>query len=325
MINLPELNDLSELVEIADKDLIQVNERARITHGDKSYPIMSFEIGCKDLDAPVLGLFGGVHGLEKVGTHFVTSYLYSLFKQLTWDDDLRSQLKTSRIVSIPLINPVGMSMNWRSNGNGVDLMRNAPIDALANNTPFLIGGHRYSNKLPWYRGALGSPMELEAKTLIDYVSAQIKKASIAITVDFHSGFGIKDRFWYPYAKTKDDYPNIKETLLLKNLIDETLTHHIYKIEPQANVYTTHGDLWDFIYDNHRAQDSSKLYLPWTLEMGSWTWVKKNPKQLLSYTGLFNPIEIHRYNRVMRRHKALVDLLFKATRNQKWLIGRNLLI
>ena len=113
----------------------------------------------------------------------------------------------------------------------------------------------------------------------------------ALTVDFHSGFGMKDRFWYPYAKTMDQFPNIQEVESLKDLIDETLHHHIYSIEPQSYSYTTHGDLWDFLYDEHRDlnKGSQKLLISWTLEMGLWNWVKKNPRQILSFAGLFNPI------------------------------------
>jgi predicted deacylase len=318
--NYREASDIRSLLDIADSELVEHTVLNQIKYRGNTYPIHSFQIGCKDKDAPVLGLFGGVHGLEKVGTHFVTSYLENLFTQMSWDDDLRAQLKTSRIVTIPLINPVGMANNYRSNGNGVDLMRNAPIDAVTKeNRPFLVAGHRLSNKIPWYRGKLGDPMELEGQTLIQYVKDQTFQSELSLTIDFHSGFGIKDRLWFPYAKTTEDYPSIEETKKLVRLIDDNLNHHIYKIEPQSNIYTTHGDLWDYIYDQHReVNQGKKLFIPWTLEMGSWTWVKKNPIQLLSSDGLFNPIKKHRYERVMRRHQRLVDLLFKATRNPKWL-------
>ena len=107
---------------------------------------------------------------------------------------------------------------------------------------------------------------------------------------------------------------------LKDLIDETLQHHIYSIEPQSFSYTTHGDLWDYLYDKFRDHDSQgkKLFIPWTLEMGSWRWVRKNPKQALSALGLFNPMVDHRFDRTMRRHKSLLDLLFSATRNTRWI-------
>ena len=49
-----------------------------------------------------------------------------------------------------------------------------------------------------------------------------------------------------------------------------------------------------------------FFLPLTLEMGSWLWVKKNPRQLFSRHGIFNPLIEHRQQRVLRRHLALLD-------------------
>ena len=42
---------------------------------------------------------------------------------------------------MPLVNPVGMYKGYRSNGNGVDLMRNSPIESKEKVYPF-VGGHR---------------------------------------------------------------------------------------------------------------------------------------------------------------------------------------
>ncbi len=318
--DLQELKDLKNLIQISDSNLVKTRELDSIIVDGKKFPILSFEIGTQDKSSPVLGLFGGVHGLERVGTHVVISYLQSLFGKLKWDSDLREQLRSSRIVAIPLINPAGMAMHRRSNPNGVDLMRNSPVEALdENKNSFLLSGHRISNKLPWYRGNEGAPLEKESHTLIEYVKEQMFEAQTAISVDFHSGFGMIDRFWYPYAKCIGNFPNINEVLSLKDLLDDTLRHHIYKIEPQSHSYTTHGDLWDYIYDMHMEQnkDHEKLFLPFTLEMGSWNWVRKNPRQIFSALGLFNPMIEHRFERTMRRHWPLIDFLFKATRNSFW--------
>lgn len=322
MKDLPELKSIRELIHLADPELVKATEQARVNLQNKSFPIFSFEIGCHDLDAPVVGLFAGVHGLERIGTQLVVNYLHSLFKKLKWDDDLREQLKTSRIVSIPLINPGGMAMHKRSNPNGVDLMRNAPVEAGGEKLPFLVGGHRISPKLPWYRGRQDSIMELESLTLVNYVRQEIFPSKTALTVDFHSGFGMVDRFWYPYAKTTAQFPHVGTVQSIKDLLDETLPHHVYSIEPQSYSYTTHGDLWDFLYDEHfrMNQMTEKLFIPWTLEMGSWKWVRKNPKQLLSSLGLFNPMIEHRHDRTMRRHNALIDFLISATRNPVWREG-----
>jgi len=49
----------------------------------------------------------------------------------------------------------------------------------------------------------------------------------------------------------------------------------------------------------------------TLEMGSWLWVKKNPRQLFSRLGMFNPQIEHRRQRVLRRHLAWLDFMTRA--------------
>ena len=72
--DLPELKMIRDLTLFAD-DLIQVEELDRINVKNKSFPIVAFSIGSKDKSAPTLGLFGGVHGLERVGTHVILSYL----------------------------------------------------------------------------------------------------------------------------------------------------------------------------------------------------------------------------------------------------------
>jgi hypothetical protein len=55
----------------------------------------------------------------------------------------------------------------------------------------------------------------------------------------------------------------------------------------------------------------KILLPFTLEMGSWNWVKKNPIQLFSFLGPFNPVKPHRIRRTLRRHLPLLDFLLQV--------------
>ena len=73
-------------------------------------------------------------------------------------------------------------------------------------------------------------------------------------------------------------------------------------------YLAHGDLWDCAYDRARAP---AVFLPLTLELGSWLWIKKNPLQVLRREGIFNPIKAHRVERVLRRHSTLLDFLLRA--------------
>jgi hypothetical protein len=282
-------------------------------------PIHAFRFGTVDRTAPALLVTGGVHGLEQIGTDVAIAYLTSLVARLRWDVVLREALARCRVLVVPLVNPVGMTLGRRSNGNGVDLMRNAP-PARSGGTP-LVGGHRLSPRLPWYMGASDRPMQIESAALAEYVENQLFRAPVAIALDLHSGFGFMDRLWYPYARTREPPPDLDGIEALTRLLDGTLPNHIYRIEQTARVYTIRGDLWDHLYDRRRAHGGGTL-LPLTLEMGSWSWVRKNPLQGFSSLGRFNPIKPHRHRRTLRRHLPLIDFLFHAVASHPaWMPAR----
>lgn len=311
----PEINEIFRISE-NHPELIQIHDLGHVQAADGDYPLIGITIGSQDKSKPTLGLFGGVHGLERIGTQVLLSFLYTLHKRFEWDEDFKEELKSRRIVCFPIVNPWGMAHFHRSNVNGVDLMRNAPVDA--DKATFLVGGHRYTNKLPWYRGPKNSSMEQEAQALINFVKEQMFQARTSIALDFHSGFGTKDQIWYPWAKTRDDFPFITQFKSLMNLFVTTFPHHVYKIEPQSDIYTTHGDLWDYaLLEQQKSEFAQNTFIPLTLELGSWSWVKKNPLQIFSMFGLYNPIKKHRYSRAMRRHVYLMDFLLRALRNDRY--------
>jgi hypothetical protein len=102
------------------------------------------------------------------------------------------------------------------------------------------------------------------------------------------------------------------------MFDQTYTQHNYLFEPQSRQYLAHGDMWDHLY-LHAAANGGRVFLPLTLEMGSWLWVKKNPRQLFSRHGIFNPLIEHRQQRVLRRHLSLLDFLGRAASGYlRWL-------
>lgn len=312
--------EVNEIILLSKEfpELVQCRNLGTITQGTQEYPIYGLVIGSKDKTHPTLGLFGGVHGLEKIGSDVVLSFINTLRNRLSWDNDLIEELKTSRIVCIPMVNPWGIIHFHRSNGNGVDLMRNAPIDAEGSPT-FLVGGHRIGSFLPWYRGKKDAPMEKESQILIDFVEKEMFEAKVSIALDIHSGFGLKDQIWYPFAKSKKPFNFLDQFKKLSRLFIDSYPYHVYKIEPQSYHYTTHGDLWDYALLKHEEHSNhSSTFIPITLELGSWAWVKKNPLQIFSSRGLFNPVKAHRYGRTMRRHIYLIDFLFRAIRNdEKW--------
>ena len=90
------------------------------------------------------------------------------------------------------------------------------------------------------------------------------------------------------------------------------------IEPQSQQYLAHGDLWDHLYRSSLARAGS-VFLPLTLEMGSWRWVSKYPRQILSRLGLFNPLPADRRERVLRHHLPWLDFLIRTgSDSAKWL-------
>jgi hypothetical protein len=229
--------------------------------------------------------------------------------RLQWDSTLHRQLESVRLVFMPIVNPGGMAMGTRANPNGVDLMRNAPVDA-QESVPFLVGGQRFSSGLPWYRGPKNQVMEIENQAVCDVVSAELLTRDFSLSVDCHSGFGSSDRIWFPYAHKRSPITHLAEMHALKRIFVESHNHHRYIIEPQSLQYLAHGDLWDHLYLQSEAHQQ-RVFLPLTLEMGSWLWVKKNPRQLFSRHGIFNPLIEHRQQRVLRQHQLFLDFLSRA--------------
>ena len=305
-IDFPELLELDALARAGGVHL-ERRLLCSVPLGANELPVHAYLLGSAAPDAPAVGFFGGVHGLERIGAEVVIAYLRSLVMRLRWDETLHRQLEAMRFLFVPLVNPGGVVQGTRANPNGVDLMRNAPVDA-QDRVPYLIGGQRMSAALPWYRGAPGTPMERESEALCRAVREELQSRPFSIAVDCHSGFGLRDRIWYPYAHTARPIACLPEFHALFETMDETLTHHRYIVEPQSHQYLAHGDLWDHLCLSTPPQ---RVFLPLTLEMGSWLWIRKNPRQLLSRHGMFNPMIEHRQQRVLRRHTAWLDFIARA--------------
>ena len=307
-----------ELLINNNPDLIRAEKLEHVTVGINEFPIWGLTIGNNTPGLPVLALFGGIHGLEKVGSQAVLAFLYGLINRLKWDKTYQTLLDEVTIISIPIVNPAGMLFHRRSNLNGVDLMRNAPQDAMEN-IHYPVSGHRISSRLPWYRGRKGEDMELEALALTQFCQRYIDQSPFLLSLDVHSGFGLHDRLWYPYGCNRGNFPDYPQFERMYRTFTETFPYHVYKTETQTDSYGIHGDLWDFItLENQRrhSQVKAPTLIPLTLELGSWRWVKKNPTQIFGKGGMFNPVKRHRYERTMRRHYHLFDFLLHACVNYK---------
>jgi hypothetical protein len=317
-VTVPELPELAALERIIELGTGRLESRTvcRVDlPGGGSYPVYAITLGNPAKDVPAVGYFGGVHGLERIGAGVVIAYLQSLVMRLQWDSTLHQQLESVRLVFMPIVNPGGMALGTRANPNGVDLMRNAPVDA-RDAVPFLVGGQRISAGLPWYRGPKAAAMEVENQAVCEVVAAELLSRNFSLSVDCHSGFGTRDRIWFPYAHTRAPITHLAEMHALQSIFVQSHSHHRYIIEPQSLQYLAHGDLWDHLYLQSCAQGphdapARGVFLPLTLEMGSWIWVKKNPRQLFSRHGIFNPLIEHRQQRVLRQHQLLLDFLSRA--------------
>jgi len=316
MDSLHHLDELARIIESGGSDL-QARTLGEVACLGQRLPLQVVTLGNPDPGVPAVGFFGGFHGLELIGAEVVLAYLRHLAGRLAWDASLHQQLESVRLVFMPLVNPGGMLRGTRANPNGIDLMRNAPVDS-PERVPWLVGGQRIGPSLPWFRGAPDQPMEPENRAVCEVVASEFLARRFSLTVDCHSGFGVHDRIWIPYAHTRTPIEHLPEMHALKDLLQATLCHHRYIFEPQSSQYLAHGDLWDHLYRQAQA-DPGRIFLPMTLELGSWTWVKKNPRQLFSALGIFNPLIEHRQHRVLRAHLPLLEFLVRAAgSHRRWL-------
>ena len=155
------------------------------------------------------------------------------------------------------------------------------------------------------------------RALCAWAERELLGRPLALALDCHSGFGMRDRIWFPFAHRRAPIARLPELHALHAIFAASHVQHPYVFEPQSAQYLTHGDLWDHLV--LRSEGRAGVFLPLTLEMGSWLWVKKNPRQLFSRLGMFNPVIEHREQRVLRRHLPLLDFLVRAgIAAQQWL-------
>lgn len=300
---LAELEELERVIALAGSHLrCEVACRA-----EGGLPVYAITMGGSDPRLPAVAYFGGVHGVERIGTSVVTAFLHNLVARLAWDRSLQDLLPRVRLLFMPLVNPVGMLRGTRCNAGGVDLMRNSPVEA-PQGAPWLLGGHRISAALPWYRGAAGAPMQPESAALCAWVARELYGRPFSLALDCHSGFGLRDRLWFPFAHRREPMAALPQLHALHRIFAASHAHHTYVIEPQSRQYLAHGDLWDHLVLQSPA---GGVFLALTLEMGSWLWVKKNPRQIFRRGGIFNPLIAHRLQRVLRRHLPLLDFTLRA--------------
>lgn len=285
------------------------------------FPLHIIEIGKPSaIKKRPVGLVAGVHGLETVGVRILLDFLDAVVSENYLPEVKKGQIG---LVVLPIVNPGGIAMKRRSNPAGVDLMRNSGIDA-DRPLPFF-GGHKLSNKLPYYRG---KGLEPESRALYRYVFEyffQVKNAIMPV-IDIHSGFGSIDNVWWPYAFSKKE---CRDTLLYERMADFLKIkcgHSLFSYGPQSESYTTSGDLWDRFYDHYDEVHSAKKkwrskFLPLTLEVGTWSELRQNPTRVFKKRAIFNPPVEIKQETITRYRPFLRDLARCAeAKTAKWLVS-----
>ncbi len=317
--HLPELAQLERILADVEPSVHWRVEAEVDMRGEFSLPIYSLDLGNRSPESPVLILTAGLHGVERIGSEVLLGFLASLFERMQWDKGVAALLQQVHLVVVPIVNPGGMLLRTRANPRGVDLNRNAPIAAevgAEQSLPWLACGQRLSRYLPWYRGRRSEPMELENQVLQQVVARACLGRKLAISLDIHSGYGCQDRIWIPYAFRAQPIDCLPEMLALKDLWQSSCPHHNYHFEPQSKHYLAHGDMWDYL---HQQLQNDLLFLPLTLELGSWNWLRKRPRQLFNRLGLFHPLVPHRLKRAVRDHQSLLQFLMSAAASwEAWL-------
>lgn len=272
------------------------------------FPIHCLEIGSPQAikNSPV-GLVAGVHGLETVGIRILIDFLEYLVSPS--GSSILKAMKKEKIglVVIPILNPGGVAMKKRSNPRGVDLMRNSGVDAVKP-MPFF-GGHRISPKLPYFRG---KTLELESRALFQFVKKYFfsAKSKVLPILDIHSGFGTVDYVWWPYAHTHAPSPSETVFQSFANYLQNTKNLKNFHYSPQSESYTTHGDLWDRIYDQFQeeAKEKKSQLIPLTLEVGTWKDIAENPLKVLKKRGIFNPSPENKAETIIRYREFLKEFI-----------------
>src|ERR1700757_2954106 len=99
---LPELFELERIIEDGARHQLQSRQLCEVETAGHKLPIYALTLGNPAPDIPAVGFFGGIHGLERIGTQVLLVFLRSLLARLRWDPMLHRQLESVRLVFMPL-------------------------------------------------------------------------------------------------------------------------------------------------------------------------------------------------------------------------------
>ncbi len=291
-------------------ELIKMELLDHIEHNGYRAPVYAFYIGHKpDPKLPTVAFFSCFHGVEWIGGKVLSDYIEHIVRDINWDTDARANIAKINICGIPVVNPVGRIERTRQNARGIDLMRNAPV--IAEKALFLLGGQKWSKNLPWY---MGEGIEKENQIVLNFLDENVFPSEFKITLDIHSAFLRHPRIWMPYASGKKVPDKEKKIFMeIKKYLYTIYKHHPYKYEKQTNLYSTHGDFWDYNFDNYLAKGKG-TYLPLTLEISSYKWAIKNILSRWTMEAVFNPLDRRKGRDEYIKHMMIFDFIIKFAKN-----------
>ena len=88
---IAELDELERIVDAA-RGRLEASVVAQVADGERRFPLYALRLGTSSTQAPAVGFFAGVHGLERVGTHVVLAFLASLVARLERDESFERLL-----------------------------------------------------------------------------------------------------------------------------------------------------------------------------------------------------------------------------------------
>ena len=90
-------------------------------------------------------------------------------------------------------------------------------------------------------------MQSESTALCELVERELLGRPFSLAMDCHSGFGLRDRIWFPFAHRRSPIRHLAQLDALHEIFQQSNSHHPYVFEPQSRQYLAHGDLWDYLY------------------------------------------------------------------------------
>ncbi len=84
-----EMDDLEDLIHKFG-ELARTRVVAEVSSNNKTFPLYCISISSSRPTDPAVGIFGGVHGLERIGSEVVLSFMHTLLEWIRWDRNYQS-------------------------------------------------------------------------------------------------------------------------------------------------------------------------------------------------------------------------------------------